>query len=326
MSPRPPLFPGQEIVVACASPADPGLAAVLARRPGVRFVEYPPLSGAALAAAAAGAEVLVTRAWQRLDRTVVDAAGDRLRAIVQGSAGLDNIDHAAAAGRGIEIVAVDPGNATAVAELTLLSLIALWRGLPAHWAATASGVWPDRERLPDRELAGKTVGLVGLGRVGTRVSRRARACEMTVLAVDPYIDGRVFTEVGAERVATLEDLLPRCDALSLHCPLTAETRGMIGAVRLARLPRGAIVINTARGGIVDETALQSALDAGHVAGAALDVFEREPVSIPGIAAHPRVLATPHLAGHTVESHAARARHLAEALDELVGRWIAEGTR
>jgi phosphoglycerate dehydrogenase-like enzyme len=148
---------------------------------------------------------------------------------------------------------------------------------------------------------------------------------MTVLAVDPYIPERNFRDVGAERIASLEELLPRCDALSLHCPLTTETRGMIGAAQLARLPEAALLINTARGGIVDETALAAALDAEHLAGAALDVFEREPVVVPGIASHPRILATPHLAGHTVESHQARARHLVEALDELVAR-LAQGAR
>ena len=224
------------------------------------------------------------------------------------------------------MVAVDPGNATGVAELTLLALIALWRGLPAHWSATAGGRWPDRERLPDREIAGKTLGLVGLGRVGTRVSRRARACEMTVLAVDPYIPAETFPAAGALRVASLEELLPRCDALSLHCPLTDETRGMIGAAQLARLPEGALLVNTARGGIVDESALAAALDSGRLAGAALDVFEHEPVVVPGIASHPKVLATPHLAGHTVESHLARARNLAEALEALVVRLAPEGRR
>jgi D-3-phosphoglycerate dehydrogenase len=325
MSDRPCGSPGHEIVVACASPADAGLAPALARVPGVRFVEHPPLSGPALAAAAAAADVLVTRAWQRIDGAVLEAGDGRLRAVVQGSAGLDNIDLEGAARRGIEVVAVDPGNATGVAELTLLSLIALWRGLPAHWAATARGSWPDRERLPDLEIAGKTLGLVGLGRVGSRVSRRARACEMKVLAVDPYIPQRAFDEAGAQRVATLDELLARCDALSLHCPLTAETRGMVGAAELSRLRAGAILVNTARGGIVDEAALAAALDDGRLAGAALDVFEREPVAVPGIASHPRVLATPHLAGHTVESHRARARNLAEALDALVARLAAGRT-
>ncbi len=317
---------GHEIVVACASPADAGVAGALARHPGVRFVEHLPLAGPALAAAAAEADVLVTRAWQRVDRAVLGAGSGRLRAVVQGSAGLDNVDHEAASELGVEVVAVDPGNATGVAELTLLSLIALWRGLPAHWSATAAGRWPDRERLPDREIAGKTLGLVGLGRVGTRVSRRARACEMTVLAVDPYIPAETFPASGAVRVASLEELLPRCDALSLHCPLTAETRGMIGAAQLTRLPAGALLINTARGGIVDEAALAAALDAGRLAGAALDVFEREPVVAAGIASHAKVLATPHLAGHTLESHHARARNLAEALEALVVRLAPEDRR
>ncbi len=311
--------PAKELIVACASPADPGVAEMLSRRPGVRFEEHPPARGAELLRIAGSCDVLVTRSWQRIDRAVLDAGRGRLRAVVQGSAGLDNIDAAAAAEMGIEVVPVDPGNATAVAELTLAAIVSLFRDLRGHWERTPGGRWPDREQLPDRQVSGKTLGIVGLGRVGTRVCRRALAFDMTVVAIDPYLRQQTFDTWGAVRFPTLDEMLPRCDVLSLHCPLTAETRAMIGARELSLLPRGAVLVNTARGGIVDERALSDALRKGRLAGAALDVFEVEPVVVPGLAAHPLVLATPHLAGHTVESHALRARNLAEALDALVER-------
>lgn len=305
------------LIVACASPADPGVAELLGVRPGVRFEQHPSAAGEDLVRIASSCDVLVTRAWQRVDRRVLGAGEGRLLAVVQGSAGLDNIDAEAAAELGIRVVAVDPGNATAVAELTLAAIVCLSRDLRRHWERTARGDWPDRERLPDREIAGKTLGIVGLGRVGTRVCRRALAFEMVVLAVDPYLPQESFDACGATRLLDLDELIRRSDVLSIHCPLSRETRGMIGARELSLLPNGALLVNTARGGIVDERALVEALRAGRLGGAALDVFQVEPVVTPGPASEPKILATPHLAGHTVESHEARARNLAEALDALV---------
>lgn len=304
-------------MVAFAAPAAPEVVESIARRPGVTVQTHAPLSHAELVAAAAGADVLVVYSWQPVDREVFQAGAGRLRAVVQASAGLDNIDEAAAGEAGVRVVPVDPGNATAVAELTLLSLIALLRGIRGHWDRTGAGQWADRETLKDRELRGKTLGLVGLGRVGSRVAARARAFEMHVLAVDPYIPLEAFNARSAERVGSLAELLPRCEALSLHCPLTSETRLMIGERELAALPAQAVLVNTARGGVVDETAVLRALDAGRLAGAAVDVFTREPPPTGGLRAHPKVLATPHLAGHSVESHQARTANAIDALGQLL---------
>lgn len=299
-----------------AAPPDPGVAEPLCLRPDVRVEILDGVRGAELASAAARADILVVRSWQQVDAGVIAAGRGRLRAVVQASAGLDNIDAAAADENGVRVVGVDPGNATAVAELTLLSLLALFRRVRGHWDRTARGTWPDRDVLDDRELRGKALGLVGLGRVGRRVAVRARAFEMTVLAVDPYLSADEFPRRGAERVDTLAELLPRCAALSLHCPLTRETRHLIGAVEIAALPRGAYLVNTARGAVVDPSALVRALDDGHLAGAALDVFTAEPPPA-GLVDHERVLATPHLGGHTAESHDARARHTLAALLALL---------
>lgn len=314
-------FPGR-VVVAFASPADHGVARALAGFTGVKVEDGPPLRGEALAARAATCEVLISRAWQSIDRRVLEAGRrGRLKAVVQGSAGLDNIDQGAAGELGIAILPVDPGNATAVAELTLMSMVALSRGARGHWDGLSRGIWPpDRDALPDGEISGMRLGVVGLGRVGTRVARRARAFEMEVLAVDPYLDEEVFSSFGARRIEDLPGLARQVDFLSLHCPLTAETRGMVSAELLRLLPRGAWVVNTARGGILDEGALVGLLDEGRLSGAALDVFSTEPPPHPGIAGHPRILPTPHIGGHTLQSHRARAGNLAEGLKNLLCSW------
>ncbi len=307
-----------------AARPDAGVLEPLSQREDLAIEVHEALRGAALVDAARGAEILVTRAWQRLgaDELRAAAAGG-LRAIVQGSSGQDNIDVDEAARLGIRVAFPDPGNAVAVAELTILSILVLLRDVRRHWDATPSGTWPDRDALVDREMRGKTLGLVGLGRVGTRVCRRARAFEAHVLAYDPYLDKCVFEAAGAERVAALDEMIPRSDILSIHCPLTNETRGMIDARRLAHLPEGSILVNTARGGIVREDDLLAALDAGLPAAAVLDVFEEEPVAAGAIAAHPRVLATPHAAGHTAESHRERAHNLVVAIRDVLDSWPEE---
>lgn len=311
------LEPGRLRVVFAAPDTD-RVADALAQTPGVEVIVHPLLFGAALRHAAATADVLVVRAVQSIDRQLLEGARGGLRAVVQGAAGSDNIDRVAAAACGVEVLVADPGNATAVAEWTLLALLALFRGIRRHWDGTTWD-WSGREDLPDRQLAGKTLGIVGLGRCGTRVARRARAFEMTIWAFDPYIGDEVFAAHEALRAPHLADLIQRCDALTLHCPLTDETRGMIGARELEHLRRGAILLNGARGEVVQEGPLLDALESGALAGAALDVYAHEPAERTRLTDHPNVLATPHLAGHTVESHVARAAHLRQALRDVVER-------
>ena len=316
-----PRFPPIRVVF--AAPPDEGVAGHVGRRADVDCEVLEPTAGIALDEAACRADILVTRSSQRIDARVVQRAGKAgLRAIVQASSGADNIDLQRARDAGIEVVLVDPGNATAVAELTLLGLLAAFRGAREHWDATAGGTWSDREKVTDRELRGKALGLVGLGRVGSRVATRARAFEMDVLGVDPYVADDRFERFGVRRVRTVDDLCSRVDALSLHCPLTDETREMVGRRQLTSLRTGAVFVNTARAPIVDRDALRDVLDSGHLRAAVLDVHDPEPVEPGGLASHPRVLATPHIGGHTVESHAERARSLAAALDELIDRLAA----
>ncbi len=301
-------------VIGFAAPPDGGVVEGLEREGIPVTAAGETLRGAVLGRFAASVPILVVRSSQRIDGEVLRAGvAGRLRAVVQASAGLDNIDLEAAGRHGVRVVPVDPGNAVAVAELVLASLLALFRNLRERWIRTAGGAWPDRERLPDREVHGRVLGLVGLGRTGSRVACGARALGMRVLAVDPYVPADRFRRLGVERAGSLDEMLPRLDALSLHCPLTPETRGLVGERELSLLPRGAVLVNAARGAVVDGKALRDALDRGHLSGAALDTWFPEPPPPGSLRDHPRVLPTPHCGGHTVESHARRARHLLRAL-------------
>ncbi|MFN7966549.1 MAG: NAD(P)-dependent oxidoreductase [Acidobacteriota bacterium] len=307
------------ITICFAAPDEDGLAVMLQRRRNVLVLTHPRLDGEALRCAAAECEILVTRAVQTVDRAVFEAASGRLRAIVQASAGIDNIDLEAARVHAVRVIQPDPGNATAVAEWTLLHMLALVRGVRRHWEGETWD-WGGRETLPDGQLSGLRLGIVGLGRCGSRVARRACRFEMTVSAFDPYIPVETFALHGAQPARSLETLLSGSDVLTLHCPLTAETQGMIGAAELACLPRGSLLLNAARGGLVDEEALMQSLDSGWIAGCAVDVWEREPRPRAGLATHPRVLATPHLAGHTATSHRARRENLLAALEGLLDEY------
>ena len=278
------------------------------------------LESQALQAAAFRCEMLVTRSWQSVDRGVLEAGRKgALRVVAQASAGLDNIDRSAAREMGLEILQIDPGNAVSVAELTIFSMIALLRNARAHWRRSEAGGWPEREKVPDRELRGRSVGLVGLGRVGTAVASRAAAFDLRLLGIDPYVDEEHFTRLGVVRHESLREMLSECDILSLHCPLTDETRGMIDASMLSRMPVGSFLINTARGPIVDSAALRNALDEGRLEGAAIDVYPREPPGRSEVVMHEKVLPTPHIAGHTRDSHHRRGVEMTQAILAWVER-------
>jgi phosphoglycerate dehydrogenase-like enzyme len=306
-------------------PDHEGLAGPL-RTLGVEVLEnHELLQGEALNRVALNADVVVIRASQRVGAAFFMQPGVRVKQIVQAAAGIDNIDLQAARQAGVEVQAVDPGNATAVAEWTLLHLLAVTRNATNHWSGTRWD-WGAREESNDGELRGRRLGIVGLGRCGSRVARRALAFEMEVSAIDPYIPLDRFVESGVRRFDRLEPLLEWSEALTLHCPLDATTRGMIGRQELARMQPGAILLNSARGGLVDEQALLEALAAGRLAGAAIDVWCNEPRTRTGLAAHPCVLATSHIAGHTAASHRARRENLLEALSGLCRSLAADSSR
>lgn len=221
-------------------------------------------------------------------------AGDSIRCISRHGAGYNSVDIPAATAKRIPVLVAAGVNAQSVAELTIGLMIAVARAIPTHDANLRGARWI--KGPAGVQLGGRTMGIVGLGAVGKRVARAAAGLGLKVMAYDPYINAVIE---GVERVASLGDLLARAEVLSLHCPLTEETQGMIGAAQLAALPRGAIVLNAARGPVVDEDALVAALRAGHLLGAGLDTFRDEPPAPDcALLALPTVVLSPHIGAHT----------------------------
>jgi D-3-phosphoglycerate dehydrogenase len=271
-----------------------------------------------LIAQAAEADALAIYSRDRISERVL-AALPKLKVIAKGGARpSSNVDIEAAQRRGVRVLWTPGANAVSVAEMTLALMLSLARNLPALQQRLAQGGWRDFGLL-GRELAGMTIGLVGFGAVGREVARRCRAFDLHVLIADPVVDAQEAAALGATRVE-FDELLSRSDIVSLHCALTADTAGLIDARALARVKRGAWLINTARGGLVDELALRAALDAGQLAAAALDVFAIEPPAPDGpLCRHPRVLGIPHVAAFTHESiHRESAWALEDAARVLQG--------
>jgi (S)-sulfolactate dehydrogenase len=247
-------------------------------------------------------------------------AGARLEAIGRLGVGLDNIDTDACAARGIAVLPGTGANDVSVAEWVIASMLILIRGAFASGADVLAGKWP-RERLIGGEIFGRTLGLVGFGSIARETASRARALGMRIIATDPFVgpDALAWTKHDVER-ADLDTLLARADAVSLHVPLNADTRNLIDAARLAQMKPSAILLNAARGGVVDETALAEALKAGKIEGAALDVFAEEPLRAGSpLADAPNLLVTPHVAGVTAVSNvrvsAVTARNVRRVLNE-----------
>ena len=224
----------------------------------------------------------------------------RLKVIVRAGVGVDNIDLAAATREGIVVMNTPAGNTTSTAEHTIAMLLALSRNIAPAAASMKAGKW-DRKSYTGTQLAGKTLAVVGLGRIGLAVAKRALGLEMKVVGYDPFLSAERAAEQGIEVVRAVDDLIERCDFLTVHTPLTEETKGLINAARIARMRKGVRIVNCARGGIVDETALADAVESGHVAGAALDVFEKEPPGDSRLVKLPQVLTTPHLGASTDEA-------------------------
>ncbi|HEY0141118.1 MAG TPA: NAD(P)-dependent oxidoreductase [Thermoanaerobaculia bacterium] len=266
-----------------------------------------------LASIVGDCEVLVTRAYSKVTRRVI-AAAPHLRLIAQGTSGTDNIDEAAARERGIAIASLPGENANAVAELVIGYLISMTRTIPRYTRDVVQGLWERDDCATRHELRHYRLGIIGLGQVGGRVARLARAFSMEVQAYDPYIADDAF--VNASRVASLDDLLATSDILTIHVPLSDETRGMIGAREIALLPRGSYLVSAARGEVLDQTAALTALREGHLAGLAMDVFDPEP-PVDGLPDDPRLVLTPHTAGCTYEAKAA----IGEKLYDKVVAWL-----
>jgi phosphoglycerate dehydrogenase-like enzyme len=275
------------------------------------IIDRPVRTEEELAAIVGECEILVTRSFNRVTRRVITSA-PYLRLIAQGTSGTDNIDHDAANERRITIINLPGSNADAVAELVIGLMITLTRTIPAYTRELVRGVWNRDECASRHELRHHRLGIVGLGEVGRRVARLASAFGMRVTAVDPYISDRDFDLRGASRVQSLDALLTQSDILTLHVPLTPETRGMIGKAELASLPRGSILINAARGEVLDQAAALEALRSNHLAGLALDVFDPEPPAS-RFPDDPRLILTPHIGGCTFEAKSAIGAKLYEKI-------------
>lgn len=256
-----------------------------------------------LLASVAGVDALIVRVRTQVNAEVL-AHAPRVRVIGRLGVGLDNIDLLACRARNIEVIPALGANADAVAEYVLLAAGLLLRGAFFVCAETAAGKWPRDPRSEGSELGGKTLGLIGFGSIGQATARKARALGLQIVAHDAHLpeDAAAWREHAAQR-ASFDEVLAAADIVSVHVPLLPQTRGMLDARRLAAMKRGAILINTARGGIVDEQALAAALQSGHLAGAAVDVFEHEPLPAGSpLAGAPNVLLTPHIAGVTREAN------------------------
>lgn len=279
---------------------DPQGVALLRDVPDFVVDEVPTLPAAELMDRIAGCDALVGRSATRISAELLER-GDRLKVVGRAGVGVDNIDMAAATRLGIAVLNAPAGNTVAVAELFFGAVISLLRGLGRADASMHQGRW-DRSALLGSELKGKTLGIVGLGRIGSEVAHRAHAFGMAVAAYDPYVTAERFAALRVRRAAALEALLDEADVLTVHTPLTDETRGMVGTAELARLREGAVVVNLARGGIVDDGALLAALESGRLGGAVLDVYVKEPLTGEHpFCSRPDVFLSPHIGASTREA-------------------------
>src|ERR1043166_13233 len=285
---------------------------------GLEIDNRPGLKDAALQEAVQAADGMVVRSGTRVTAQLLDNPG-KLRAIVRAGVGVDNIDVPAATRKGIVVMNTPGGNTVSTAELTVSHLMSLARHLPEADALMRQGKWA---KLMGTQLAGKTLGIVGLGRVGREVARRAAGLDMKVVGFDPFLAPDRASQLGIEATVDLDALLPRCDFLTVHTPLTAETTDLIGAKQLARMKKGARGINCARGGIINETALAEALKSGHIAGAALDVYVSEPLPADHpLLKLPNVELTPHLGASTTEAQESVSLEAAQLLIDFLTRGV-----
>ena len=266
-------------------------------------------------------DAIIVRSRTKMTADLIGKATN-LKVIGRAGVGVDNIDLAAAQARQITVVNSPMATTIAVAELTLALMLSLIRAVPAADAAMKSGQWI-KKQLVGSELSGKVLGIIGMGRIGSSVGERAAAFGMKIIGYDPFLDANNIQERGATPVA-LTDLYHQSDFISLHIPLSPETRNMIDGQAIGHMKRGIRLICAARGGVIDETALLAALESGQIAGAALDVFSKEPPGLTGLVSHPNLIATPHIGAQTTEAQERAAEDIANevlaALNNEPLRW------
>jgi D-3-phosphoglycerate dehydrogenase / 2-oxoglutarate reductase len=285
--------------------------AMLDAAQGIEYEVRTGLKGDALREALAQFDGAICRSGVKITADSLEG-NRRLKAIVRAGVGTDNIDKDAATKQGIVVMNTPGGNTLSTAEHTIALLLALSRNIAPAYESLKAGKW-DRNKYMGTQVAGKTLGVVGLGRIGLAVAMRARALEMNVLGFDPFMSPERAKELGIEPVDTVEAMLPRVDYLTVHTPLTDETRGLVGAAQLDRMKKGVRLINAARGGIYDEAALAEGLKAGKIGGVALDVYVNEPCTDSPLFGLPGVVCTPHLGASTEEAQTQVAMEAVELL-------------
>ena len=281
---------------------------------GIQADVRPGLSPAELSAAIPAYDGLAVRSAAKVDAAVI-AAGIRLKVIGRAGIGIDNIDLAAATQRGIVVMNTPHGNSVTTAEHAIALMFALARQVPAADRSTRAGKW-EKSRFLGVELTGKSLGIIGCGNIGSIVADRAQGLKMKVLAFDPYLSDDRARNLGVEKLG-LDELLARADFITLHAPLNEGTRQVINAAALAKMKRGVRIINCARGELVNEVALKAAIESGIVAGAALDVFAKEPARDNPLFALDQVVATPHLGASTAEAQEKVAIQVAEQMADFL---------
>ncbi|MFN2348372.1 MAG: hydroxyacid dehydrogenase [Thioalkalivibrio sp.] len=267
----------------------------------------------------ADCEALIVRNRTQV-RPELLAKAPKLTVVGRLGVGLDNIDQPACAERNIQVIPATGANALAVSEYVICTAMMLLRGAYLSSAQVAAGEWPRPALSKGHELGGKTMGIVGFGGIGQLTGKLARALGMKTVAYDPFLkpDAPALTETGT-RLLDMDALLKESDVVSLHIPLTPETRKLFDASRIASMRKGAVLINTARGGIIDEPALAEAIQSGHLAGAALDVFDNEPLAAGSVLVGvPNLVLTPHIGGVTEESNTRVSSMIAERVAQALG--------
>lgn len=282
---------------------------------GIRVVKKTKLPPDELAAEIADADGVIVRSATKITADLIEKA-PRLRVIGRAGVGVDNIDVGAATEKGVVVMNAPDGNTITTAEHAIALLISLARNIPQAYATLRGGTW-DKKRFVGVELNGKTLGVIGLGRIGKHVAQVARGFGMNVVGFDPFISDDQAKELGIE-TGTLDDVFVRSDFITIHTPVTDETRGMIGREAFSKMKEGVRIVNCARGGLVDEEALLEAIGSGKVAGAALDVYSVEP--LPGdspLLANDKIITTPHLGASTTEAQDGVAVTVAEQMRDYL---------
>ena len=302
-----------QVKVLISDKMDPKAAAIFRDR-GIEVDEKPGLTPDELAAIIGDYDGLAIRSATKVTKAILEA-GDRLKVVGRAGIGVDNVDIPAATARGVVVMNTPFGNSITTAEHAIALMFALARQLPEADASTQAGKW-EKNRFMGVEVTGKTLGLIGAGNIGSIVASRALGLRMKVVAYDPFLTPERGLELGIEKVE-LDELLPRADFITLHTPLTDQTRNILSRENLAKTKKGVRIVNCARGGLIDEAALKDGLDSGHIAGAALDVFESEPAKDSPLFGTPGFISTPHLGASTNEAQVNVAIQVAEQMSDFL---------